>query len=282
MIALIGLDRGEGAEEVAEAALALLRRERRQREKDARGPPRGKATLAEVNATEVVPNGAPVGVPHVSPRDLLATRPRGAIPAGYARMVTDAAVQTDDPVLPPEPTWEELRAGLERARALDQTANRVRAEAFEALDRYAGTTAQPHPEAAYWRKLATAKAEEAEHLVSWRAERRTRLLREREAEEAKHRAASEQALGEARARRRAEETALQAARARWEEARRDEERAAADLGLAQERPPTQPQVPAGAGRLRHCYVCRWPGVRVPRKCPNVAAHPPKPDAPPRG
>ena len=207
----------------------------------------------EVSVAEAVPTDSPVGVHHVSPRDLLATRPRGRIPAGYFQMVTNAAVQTDDPVLPPAPTWEELRIGLERARALDQTANRVRAEAFEALERYAGITAEPHPEAAYWRKLATAKAEEAEHVVSWRAERRTRLLREREAEEAKHGAASEKTLGEARYR--AEEAALQAARARWEEARRDEERAAADLGLAQERPPTQPQMPPGAGRARHCFVC---------------------------
>ena len=143
-------------------------------------------------------------------------------------------------------------------------------------------TADAHPEAAYWRKLAVAKAEETEHLVAWRAERRARLLREREDEEAKLRAASEKALREARARRRAEEAELQAARARWEEARSDEERAAADLGLAQPRPPTQPQVPPGAGRLRFCFVCRWPGVRVPRHCPNVANHRPKPDAPPRG
>ena len=162
MIALIGLDRGEGVEEVAEAALTFLRRERRQRERNALGPPQRKATLVEVSVAEAVPTDSPVGMPHVSPRVLLATRPRGPIPAGYSRMVTDAAVQTDDPVLP---TWEELRTGLERARALDQTANRVRAEAFEALKRYAVTTAEPHPEAAYWRKLATAKAEEAGGLL---------------------------------------------------------------------------------------------------------------------
>ena len=41
MIALIGLDMGEDVEEVAEAALSLLRRERPQREKEARGPLRG-------------------------------------------------------------------------------------------------------------------------------------------------------------------------------------------------------------------------------------------------
>ena len=64
MIALIGLDMGEGVEQVAEAALTLLRRERRQREKDARGPPRGKATLVEANAAEAAKTNAPVGVPY--------------------------------------------------------------------------------------------------------------------------------------------------------------------------------------------------------------------------
>ena len=149
MIALIGLDMGEGVEEVPEAVLTLLRRERRQREKNARGPLRGKATLVEANASEAVKTNAPVGVPHGLPRDLLATRPKGPIPAGYSPVVRDAAVQTDDPVPPPMPTWEELRAGLERARALDQTANRVRTETFEALERYAGMTAEPHLEVAY-------------------------------------------------------------------------------------------------------------------------------------
>ena len=300
MIALIGLDMGEGVDEVHEAVLTLLHWEHRQREKDARGPPGGKATLVEANAKEAAKTNAPVGVPHGSPRNLLATRPKGPIPAGYAPVVRDAAVQTDDPVLPPVPTWEELRAGLERARSLDQAANRVRTEAFETLERYAGMAAEPHPEAAYWRKPAVAKAEETEHLIAWRAERRARLLREREDEEGKFRATSEKALGEARARRRAEEAELQAVRARCEEARRDKERAAADLGLAQPRPPTQPQVPPGpptqpqvppgpptqpqvppgAGRPRFCFVCQWPGVRVPRRCPNVAAYPPRADAPP--
>ena len=146
MIALIGLDMGEGVEEVAEAAFTLLHRERRQRERDARGLPREKATLAEANAAEAAKANAPVGVPHGPPEDLLETRPKGPIPAGYAPIVRDAAVQTDDPVLPPSSTWEELRAGLKRARALDQTANRVRTEAFEALERYAGMTADPHAE----------------------------------------------------------------------------------------------------------------------------------------
>ena len=116
MIALIGLDMGEGVEEITEAALSLLRRERRQREKEARGPLRGQATVVEVNAVEAATTNAAVGVPHVSPRDALATHHRGPIPAYYPRTVKDAAVQMEDPVLPPAPTWEELRAGLERAR----------------------------------------------------------------------------------------------------------------------------------------------------------------------
>ena len=45
MIALIGLDMGEGVGKVAEAAVNLLRRERRQQEKQARGPLRGQATV---------------------------------------------------------------------------------------------------------------------------------------------------------------------------------------------------------------------------------------------
>ena len=97
------------------------------------------------------------------------------------------------------------------------------------------------------------------------------MLREKKDEEAKLRAASEKALGEVRARRRTEEAELQGAQARWEEARRDEPL-----------PPKQPQVLPAAGRLRFCFVCRWPGVRVPRPCPNIATHPPRPDALPRG
>ena len=67
MVALIGLDMDGGVEEVAEAALTLLRRERRQREKEARGPLRGQATIVEATATEAAATNAPVGVPHSSP-----------------------------------------------------------------------------------------------------------------------------------------------------------------------------------------------------------------------
>ena len=178
---------------------------------------------------------APVGMPHVSPQDALATRHRGPIPAGYPRTVKDVAVQTEA-LLPIEPTWDELRDGLVNARALDLAATRARSEVLEALDRYAETCAEPHPEATYWRRMATAKREEVDHLVAWRAERRARIQREREAEEAQLRVTTERAMEEARTHRLAEEAELQAVRARWEAARRDEERAAAELGLAEERP----------------------------------------------
>ena len=113
-IALIGLDMGEGVEEVAEAALTLLRRERRQREEGARWLPQGKATLAEANAAEAAKANAPVGVRHGPPQVLLETRHKGPIPAGYVPIVRDAAIQTDDPVLPPAPTWKELRSNAMR------------------------------------------------------------------------------------------------------------------------------------------------------------------------
>ena len=195
--------------------------------------------------------------------------------------MNDAAVQTVAHHLPIEPTWDDLRVGLVNARALNLAATRARSEIFEALDRYVETCAEPHPEAAYWRRLSAAKREEADHLVAWRAERRARIQREREAEEAQLRVTTERALEEARTRRLAEEAELQAVRARWEAARRGEKKAAAELGLAEDRPqPAEPK-PPGSGRLRHCFVCGWPGVRVPRKCPRVATHPPRPDAPPR-
>ena len=270
MIALICLDMGEGVEKVAEAALNLLRRGRRQREKEAQGPLRGQATVVEVNAAEASTNNAPVGVPRASPRDAQATRHRGSIPAGYSRTVKDAAVQTEAHHLPIETTWDELRDRLVNARALDLAATRARSEVFEALDRYVKTCAEPHPEATYWRRLAAAKRKEVDHLVAWRAERRARIQREREAEEAQLRVVTERALEEARTRRLAEEAELQAVRARWKAARRDEEKAAAELGLAEERPQPAQLKPPGSGRLRHC------------KCPRVATHLPRPDAPLRG
>ena len=58
-----------------------------------------------------------------------------------------------------------------------------------------------------------------------------RIQREREAEEAQHHIATERAMEEARNRLLAEEAELQAIRARWEAARCDEEKAAAELGL---------------------------------------------------
>ena len=101
------------------------------------------------------------------------------------------------------------------ARVLDLAATPARSEVFEALDRYAETCAEPHPEAAYWRRLAVAKREEADHLVAWRAKRRARIQREREAEEAQLRVAIQQAMEEARTCRLAEDAELQAVRVRW-------------------------------------------------------------------
>ena len=104
----------------------------------------------EVNAAEAPTTNAPVGVPHVSPRDVLATCHRSPIPAGYSWTVKAAAAQTEAHHMPIEPTWDELRDGLVNARALDLAATRAHSEIFEALDCYAETCAVPHPEAAYW------------------------------------------------------------------------------------------------------------------------------------
>ena len=137
------------------------------------------------------------------------------------------------PLLSIELTWDELRYGLVNARALDLAATRARSEVFDALNHYAETCVEPHPEAAYWRRLAAAKRE-----------RRARIQREREAEEAQLCVATERALEETRTRCLAEEAELQAVRARWEASRRDEEKATAELGLAEERPqPAQPKPP---------------------------------------
>ena len=207
---------------------------------------------------------------HTAPPET--SSPQGPHPGWLPVDDEGRAVQAEVPLLPLEPTWDELRDGLVNARALDLATTRARAEVFEALE--------PHPEVAYWRRLAAAKREEADHLVAWRAERRARIQRERQAEEAQHRVTTERAMEETRNRRLAEEADLQAVRARWEAARRDEEKAAAELGLVGERPQRSQPNPPGAGRTRHCFVCRWPGVRVPRRCQN--AHPPETDAPPRG
>ena len=106
-------------------------------------------------------------------------------------------------------------------------------------------------------------------VARWKAERCARRQREQRAEEERARAQLERELEEARDRRRAEEAALQANRARWEEARRAEERVAAELGLMDGRHQDRQPNPPGAGRARYCYVCRWPGVRVLRRCPNA-------------
>ena len=125
------------------------------------------------------------------------------------------------------------------ARAWDLAARQRRTEAFEAFDRYVSTRTQPHVAAAYWQWLITTKREEEDHVSTWKAERRARLRRQQEAEEEQIRAQLERGLEEARDRRKAEVAALQATRARWEEARRAEERAAAGLVLVEEQPQDQ-------------------------------------------
>ena len=133
------------------------------------------------------------------------------------------------------------------ARAWDLAARQRRTEAFEAFERYMSTRAVPHASAAYWQRLILAKREEEEYLAAWKADRQAWLRRQRE-EAAEHaRQQLERELEDARDRRREEETALQAARARYEEARRDEARAAAGLGLVEEQPQDPQLNPPGAG-----------------------------------
>ena len=128
--------------------------------------------------------------------------------------------------------------------------------------------------------MVAAKAEEEAHLATWKAEKRARLLRQEEEERV--RVQAERDLEEAQRRLREEEATLQEARARVEEARRAKERAAAGLNRVEESDPDfRPRAPS-TDRVRFCSVCRWPGVRRIRRCPNAANHPPLPAAPPRG
>ena len=207
----------------------------------------------------------------------------GAIPEPVPRQ--EMVFPGEPAPLPVVPSWEELERGLVEAHAMDLAARRRRTVAFEALERYCETRAVPHPSAAYWQGLVRAKREEDAHAAAWKAEkaeRQARLRRQQE-EAAEHaRRQLERELEDARDRRREEEAALQEARVRWKEARRAEDRAAAGLGLVEERPQGPQPNPPGTGRMRYCCVCRWPGVRVPRRCHNVANHLPRPEAPPRG
>ena len=73
------------------------------------------------------------------------------------------------------------------------------------------------------------------HLDDWLVARRERIRREREEAEQRVRAQIEAKLQEARRRRLEEEEAIQAARARWDEARRIEKRISIQLELVQGR-----------------------------------------------
>ena len=122
------------------------------------------------------------------------------------------------------------------------------------------------------------KREAVTHMDDWLTERRQRLQCEREEADRQARARAEAEYAEVRRRRLEEEQTIQSTRARWEEARRAEERAAIGLGLAQER--GNAPNPPGTGKLRRCPVCAWPGVRETWKCPRVAYHLPRPEEPP--
>ena len=90
-------------------------------------------------------------------------------------------------------------------------------------------------------------------MDDWLVERRQRLQRGREEADRQARARAEAEYAKARRRRLEEEQSIQSVRARWEEARRAEERAAIGLDLAQER--GNAPNPPGTGKLRRCPVC---------------------------
>ena len=146
--------------------------------------------------------------------------------------------------------------------ALDANAAELRGAAFVALDRYRAFHPEPNPVVDAWRRRVELKRGE-------------NLREERVESERAARVQAEAELEEARRRRLEEERTILAARARWDEARLAEERAAIELGLAHER--GNAPNPPGIGRLRRCPVCNWPGVRESRKCPRAATHPPKPE-----
>ena len=258
MAALMGLDLSVPVEGVAQTALHLVRQHRLHREEEVRELLREQPLSIEADDAEAGQANARPGVPHAMPQEDLAAPPAGAIPAPGPRRARDVGVQAGPEPMPANPSWEEMESGLMEARALDYSARQRIAETFKASNRYMGTCAWPHASAAYRQRLIAAKREEAEFASAWKAERRTRLQRQQEAEEERARVQLECDLEEARDRRRVEEATLQAARTRWEEARRTEEGAAAESVLVEERP------------------------QGPQPSPNVAAYPPRPEAPPRG
>ena len=216
------------------AAAHLLSERRRARNEEARELLREQPTILELSIDEEEEAGA-VGHPQASPAEKLAAPPAAAIPLGYPRETHAAATQTGPAALPEDPSWEEIVCLLHEAKALDVLAEEVGAEAFAALDRYCAFHPKDDPEVKRWRSKVACKRDELAHLREWRAERaeRRRLAA---------RARAEAQLEEARHRRLEKERAIIAAKARWDEARLEEERAAIELGLAHERgnaPPRQ-------------------------------------------
>ena len=231
--------------------------------------------LEEIGNEEAIEASTSASFVRAHPREEPAERPRGPIPLGPPTTRRDEATQTGQPELPEDPTWEEVECLLAQARALDANTAELRGAAFEALDRYRTFHSEPNPVVDAWRRRVELKRRELDHLGEWLAQRRERLRQERVDSERAARVQAEAELEEARRRRLEEERTILTARARWDEARLAEERAAIEHGLAHER--GNAPNPPGIGRLRRCPVCNWPGVRESRKCPRAATHPPKPE-----
>ena len=279
MKALIGLRLGDAVDGVAMAAAHLVSLRRHAREEEARELLREQAFLEEIGSEEMIEDRTSASFVRAHPREEPAECPRGPIPLGPPSTRHDAATQTGHPELPEDPTWDEVECLLAQARALDVNAAERRGPAFEALDRYRAFHPEPNPVVDAWRRRVELKRGELDHLSEWLAERRERLQQERIEAERAARAHAQAELEEARRRRLEEERTILAARARSEEARLAEERAAIELGVAHER--GNAPNPPGIGRLRRCPVCNWPGVRESRKCPRAATHPPKPEGYPQ-
>ena len=215
MTALIGLRRGDAVHGGEEEARELLREQ---------------AFLEEIGSEEAVEASTSAGFVRVHPREEPAERPRGPIPLDPPATPRDEATQTGHPELPEDPTWQEVECLLAQARALDANAAKLRGAAFKALDRYRAFHPEPKSVVDAWRRRVELKRGELDHLGEWLAERRGRLRQERVESERAARVQAEAKLEEARRRRLEEERTILAARARWDEARLAEERAAIELG----------------------------------------------------
>ena len=158
----------------------------------------------------------------------------------------EASAKTGAHDFPEEHSWEEVESLLQQARSLVTLPMQVSQEAFVALNRYHAFHPELHPDVDSWRSRVAMKREAMEHLDDWIMARRERFRGEREKAARQARAQAEAELQEARSRHQAEEQAIQAASARWDEARRAEE-------LTQEQ--TNVAKPPGTGWIRHCPVC---------------------------